>query len=124
MYDDTLTKAIIKLADSDYLSADDLADKIRELGLDKLAARLVELATQPAVTLTRAVQTCWACPSQWDAWDADGRYYYLRYRSGHGSVRADGARYPVADFDYGDSLDGFIELEKFAELAGIRLELS
>ena len=39
------------------------------------------------VTLVRAVQTCVACPSQWDAWDADGNYYYLRYRSGHGSVR-------------------------------------
>jgi hypothetical protein len=26
------------------------------------------------------VQTCIACPSQWDMWDEDGKYYYVRYR--------------------------------------------
>ena len=28
--------------------------------------------------LVRVVETCHACPSQWDAWDAACRYYYLR----------------------------------------------
>jgi len=84
------------------------------------------------VTLVRAVQTCMACPSQWDAWDGDGNYYYLRYRSGHGSIR----RYltenwtdsieseliaEIADFSYGHPLDGFISLEEFACLAGVTL---
>jgi len=84
------------------------------------------------ITLVRAVQTCMACPSQWDAWDADGNYYYLRYRSGHGSIR----RYrtenwpdsiesefiaEVADFTYGHPLDGHITLEEFAYLAGVTL---
>jgi hypothetical protein len=79
------------------------------------------------------VQTCDACPSQWDAWDSEGRYWYLRYRYGHGEAR----QYPdenwvqlwvpnyeareVLSFGYGHSLDGVITLEKFAELAGLVL---
>lgn len=81
------------------------------------------------ITLVRAIQTCSACPSQWDAWDAAGNYYYLRYRWGHGTI----TQYPDADsldlrapdvqFSYGDSLDGVISLEDFAEKAGITLNL-
>lgn len=85
-----------------------------------------------AVVLVRTVQTCMACPSQWDAWDAEGNYYYLRYRHGCGEIR----QYKtenwvesdenelirvVADFEYGDPLDGSIELDEFARLAGIEL---
>lgn len=84
------------------------------------------------VTLVRAVQTCVACPSQWDAWDADGNYYYLRYRSGHGSARRyrtenwtdgndDEYIETIADFTYGHPLDGLLTLEEFADLAGITL---
>ena len=84
------------------------------------------------ITLVRAVQTCIACPSQWDAWDADGNYYYLRYRGGHGSVRryrtdnwtdSDEDEYieTIADFTYGHPLDGCIDLASFADLAGIAL---
>ena len=85
------------------------------------------------VTLVRAVQTCVACPSQWDAWDADGNYYYLRYRSGHGSVRRyrtenwtdstdDEFIETIADFTYGHPLDGCIDLDGFARLAGVLLD--
>lgn len=84
------------------------------------------------IVLVRAVQTCMACPSQWDAWDATGRYYYLRYRHGHSTVDefasanwhawGDSLR-RVAEFYYGDELDGVISLEDFAQAAGIRLEL-
>jgi hypothetical protein len=90
-------------------------------------------AWRDGVTITRAVQTCSAAPSQWDAWDADGNYYYLRYRWGHGTVERctspdwykydDGQGDLIATFDYGDPLDGSIELEEFAALAGLRLEL-
>lgn len=104
------------------------------------------------IILTRAVQTSMACPSQWDAWDADGNYYYLRYRHGHGEMRQyasenwmDAPWKPeqeiddsvpgwgiyanieyirtVARFSHGDPLDGVIALEEFAGLAGIGLEL-
>jgi hypothetical protein len=84
------------------------------------------------VTLVRAVQTCMACPSQWDAWDADGNYYYLRYRSGHGEIRRyrtedwldstdDEYEATVGTFDYGHPLDGTLSLAEFADLAGITL---
>lgn len=84
------------------------------------------------ITLVRAVQTSIACPSQWDAWDADGKYYYLRYRHGDGTV----SHYPggpnfwerleekgelVASFEYGDEYAGSIELAEFAQRAGICL---
>lgn len=84
-----------------------------------------------AITLVRVVQTCWACPSQWDAWDVDGQTYYLRYRSGVGTVEAvltptttpeslNDARL-VARFQHDDRLAGYIELEEFCRLAGISL---
>ncbi len=100
------------------------------------------------LTITKAVQTCMACPSQWDTWDAEGNYYYLRYRSGCGSVdqyenenwvdapwvdnpdqtqpgwirRANTAYIrTVAEFQYGHPLDGSITLEEFAAHAGITL---
>lgn len=84
------------------------------------------------IILTKAIQTSIACPSQWDAWDADGKYYYLRYRHGVGTV----SHYPggpkfwerleekgelVAHFEYGDGLDGSIGLEEFAQRAGTSL---
>lgn len=84
------------------------------------------------LTLTRVVQTCLACPSQWDAWDGDGNYYYLRYRYGHGQVRQyrtagwadadeDQLIGVVADFEHGHELDGTISLADFTQLAGITL---
>lgn len=84
------------------------------------------------LTLTRVVQTAMACPSQWDAWDAEGNYYYLRYRYGHGQVKqyktADwtGAHEEqlvrvVASFYFGHPLDGVISLADFARLAGITI---
>lgn len=47
------------------------------------------------VTIVRARQTGVVCPSQWDAWDAAGRYYYLRHRNGRGSVD----HFPSPDID-------------------------
>lgn len=100
------------------------------------------------ITLVRVIQTAIAFPSQWDAWDADGNYYYLRYRHGYGEVRqyksenwvdapwrddipvgTPGLVYlanteyirTVSTFEYGDPLDGSIELAEFAEHAGIAL---
>lgn len=89
-----------------------------------------------SIVIVKAVQTSMACPSQWDAWDSDGRYWYLRYRSGHGSARriAEGPGWyeddeydgpqEVLAFDYGHPLDGDISLEDFARLAGLELSPS
>jgi hypothetical protein len=101
------------------------------------------------ITLVRAAQTSMACPAQWDAWDAEGRYYYLRFRHGCGSVesaptkelwRAECVELPESeerpyggyewpgtdflhehDFETGPELDGSISLEEFCEKAGIAL---
>lgn len=93
------------------------------------------------ITLTKVVQTCEAVPSQWDAWDAEGQYYYLRYRHRTGTVHAEPSQdestwtsFPtalgtptetgsVAHFyrsaDEGES--GWITLPEFLERAGLRL---
>jgi len=86
-----------------------------------------------AVTIVRAVQTCEALPSLWDAWDDRGRYWCLRYRHGRGSARqyASGPDWQpgeepaeVLSFEHGDRLDGFITLEEFAQRAGLALALA
>jgi hypothetical protein len=52
--------------------------------------------TQPDsdVIITRVTQTSMACPAQWDAWDDEGNYYYLRFRGGCGQMR----QYTTADW--------------------------
>lgn len=86
---------------------------------------------EPLPPLSRVVQTCHACPSQWNAWDADGRFYYLRFRCGHGSVEtAAGPRdyvdpetpnTLVAEFTHGDRWSGELTLDEFLALAGMAL---
>jgi hypothetical protein len=83
------------------------------------------------LTIVKAVQTCRACPSQWDAWDTDGNYWYLRYRFSHGTAEQQpgpdfetwARKEPEIEFstDRGP-YDGTIELEEFCELASIRLQ--
>lgn len=96
-------------------------------------AHVEEEKVQEKLTFVRAVQTAMACPSQWDAWDADGNYYYCRYRYGHGQVRhyktedwvelghEENLIGIVADFEFGHPLDGTMTLEEFAQHAGITL---
>jgi hypothetical protein len=73
--------------------------------------------SQPIV-ITKMVQTCWACPSQWDGWDANGVYYYFRYRWGHLSIRRDDVLHgdPVFDSDVGDAMDGFMSYPELRDL--------
>lgn len=84
--------------------------------------------------IVKAILTCSACPSQWDAWDSEGKYWYLRYRSGYGTAvnfesqdpdtwTVDQLDNPHFEFAYGDRLDGSITLDLFCQLAGIELEL-
>lgn len=86
--------------------------------------------------IVRAERTCSACPSQWNAWDDAGGYWYLRYRYSHGTASryAEGedwfqvawAPEPLAElsFDTADEygpLDGSISLAEFAGRCGLRL---
>jgi hypothetical protein len=83
--------------------------------------------------IVRAVQTCGACPAQWDAWGNDGTQYYLRYRHSFGSAEirrtADGewldsSPERVAEFETDEQDGGVISLEEFCERAGLELRLS
>jgi hypothetical protein len=101
---------------------------------------------QVVVKITRAVMTSSACPVQWDAWDAEGNYYYLRFRHGYGEMHQYenenwvGAPFPEgADVNFSNLHDinpmhirtvttfeledefGVDTLEQFAEHAGIEL---
>jgi len=84
----------------------------------------------------RIVQTLSACPSEWSAWDADGNWYYLRYRCGRGTVEVSAGGPPpgadheafvsalgdadlIAGFMYGGQYDGEIDLNEFLTLAGL-----
>lgn len=90
----------------------------------------ITLRHMPLV-LARAVRTCIAVPSQWNAWTASGQYLYLCYRSGIGTVDAYDSpdvekwtRIPdgqVTRFDTGDRLDGEMDLPEFCERAGLEL---
>jgi hypothetical protein len=82
------------------------------------------------IELVKVVRTCSSCPSQWDAWDADGNYYYLRYRFGVGSVERQpssdvetwGEEYnPLYEWTHGGTLDGEISLDDFLRLSGMTL---
>jgi hypothetical protein len=82
------------------------------------------------VILKRVIQTCASHPSQWDAWDADGNYWYLRYRFAHGTAERQPGPDPTqwtsedvrAEFatDRGE-YDGDISLAEFCQLAGLNI---
>jgi len=89
--------------------------------------------TEPII-IARVIQTCLACPSQWDAWTPDGQYLYLRYRFGIGTVEThdspDVDTWDLIDdavlLEFGDGLasnnyDCEIGLEEFCERAGLLL---
>lgn len=71
--------------------------------------------------IVKAHQTSWGCPSQWDTWDEEGNYWYLRFRFGHGSASPGVDRPDTYTFSAYSSLDGVIGLEEFCHLAGIDL---
>lgn len=75
------------------------------------------------IVLVKAVQTCVAAPCQWNAWDVNGRYYYLWFRGGIGWI---GHSYDkneaIASFEYDEYPD--ISLEEFCALLQIRWQSS
>lgn len=92
---------------------------------------LLPLRPAAPVVIARAVRTCLALPSQWNAWTVEGQYLYMRYRSGIGSVDAydtedseQWTRVPdghLAIFDTGETYGGDMSLVEFCERAGLQL---
>lgn len=95
------------------------------------ACSLPQLRPDSPLVLARAIRTCTAVPSQWDAWTVDGQYLYLRYRSGIGTVDAydspESEEWPqppdgrVAIFDTGEPYGGDMTLVDFCERTGLQL---
>lgn len=74
------------------------------------------------IELVRIEQTCMACPSQWDAYDAEGNYYYIRYRWGFLSVtKGDVLGERVFEAAIGDGLDGFMTTEEMLKHTGMTM---
>lgn len=82
----------------------------------------------PLPQFTRTEQTCYGCPSQWDAWDADGNQYYLRFRWGVGTLSLRGRMVDgemqhlergeqIVSFQAGDPYSGIISLDEFLDRA-------
>lgn len=75
--------------------------------------------TDGMIILVKAIETCSAAPSQWDGWDFEGRYWYMKYRSGRGFISRDydedNAEIWVSD----GTGDSWIDLEGFCALLGI-----
>lgn len=55
---------------------------LKSVALTGLRVQIPPQALMDEIRLERIVQTCSACPSQWDAWDKEGQRYYIRYRFG------------------------------------------
>lgn len=69
-------------------------------------------------------RTCDACPSQWDVYDRDGKYWYVRYRGGRlttGESVGEISRL-IRDISAEDPFDGYMEdvdMLDWLEKAGI-----
>lgn len=68
------------------------------------------------IKVQKVVQTCVACPSQWDVWDEDGVFYYIRYRGGRGTILKDNYETLVFQWEGPDGLDGYISWAELMEL--------
>ena len=72
------------------------------------------------INIVKIYETCSGCPSQWEAKDSDGRFYYFRYR--WGALRVTSADSPEdwkegldnESFyaNLGDPFDGFMTYEE------------
>lgn len=69
------------------------------------------------------INTCIACPSQWEGTTEDNRSVYIRYRWGHLSACFRPSGEEIFDLDYGDSLDGFMDYPIMKELVSEVIEL-
>lgn len=116
---------------ADGFGTDAIVTRLERLKFEQIIGEAGLASSRPVIV--RAEQTCFACPAQWNAWDADGTQYYLRYRHSLGSAEirrtADGEWLDsnperVAEFETDEQDGGVISLEEFCERADLELRLS
>lgn len=67
--------------------------------------------------LSKIVQTCSACPSQWEGLLDDGQYFYARFRGGHGTFSVGtSVDQAVCEWSVGDWLNGSMYTEELFEV--------
>jgi hypothetical protein len=79
------------------------------------------MRTEIPEVLIRIIRTCKASPSQWNAWDAKGRYWYLRYRDGRGTMGPDYETMTEC-FYADDRPDSLISIGDFLRRLGVAFE--
>lgn len=62
--------------------------------------------------VVKLIQTCTACPSQWEGKTDDGKSVYIRYRWGQLTVNVDNE--PQFHYSAADVLDGFMTFDEMA----------
>ena len=78
------------------------------------------------ITITKITRTCFACPSQWEAEDDQGKRYHIRYRWGDLSIHEidinDRLSWdPILSRKISTSLDGHMELDELIHVVGDRV---
>jgi hypothetical protein len=64
--------------------------------------------------IKKCIQTCYACPSQWDLFTEDDQYIYMRYRWGHFYAEKD--KEIIFEYDADNRFDGLMETETMIKL--------
>lgn len=70
------------------------------------------------IQITKMVETCGGCPSQWDGWTEEGKYYYFRFRWGYLRVDEhdpDGRSSTIFGEQIGDEFDGIMSYAALQE---------
>ena len=74
------------------------------------------------VAVTKIVETCGGCPSQWSGRTATGQYLYIRYRYGELRIELDGD--VILQQSVGDDLDGGMDFADLVQHTGNILDFS
>ena len=108
----------------------DIYDKLlpianeRKINIEKLIEILlieyVQKAKEEVIEIIKLKQTYGACPSQWDAWDAEDNYYYVRYRHGLLTVHKNRKESAIYHKRIGDHMDGCMNWEEIEQYSPLR----
>lgn len=79
------------------------------------------------IRIKNLVQTCSACPSQWEAETLNGQAVYIRYRYGYltmgiGKTIGEAVRHNAVGMAAGDGLDGVIGETEMLRLLSLAVE--